>query len=157
MCPRPEFEGSTRRESDQRWRLCCWIEVWLCSHLEQLNAEELQDQHISTQCLSSMTGNRRIRGSLGSPEPGDWLGFVFVSVACLACMRVGEAELGVRGRCRVFLLTLALALGSSTPVRCLFAKVRTCCACWFQGKMASNLPSDALIVSVRCGLHHESP
>ena len=40
----------------------------------------------------------------GNPEPGDWLGFVFVFVLCVACRRAGEAKLRVRARCRVFLL-----------------------------------------------------
>ena len=49
----------------------------------------------------------------GNPEPGDRLRFVFVFVSCVACVRAGEAKLRVRARCRVFLLTLASAVGSS--------------------------------------------
>ena len=51
----------------------------------------------------------------GNPEPGDRLRFVFVFVSCVACVRAGEAKLRVRARCRVFLLTLASAVGSSPP------------------------------------------
>ena len=59
------------------------------------------------------TGSRRLRGSLeGNPEPGDRLRFVFVFVSCVACVQAGEAKLRVRARCRVFLLTLASAVGS---------------------------------------------
>ena len=47
----------------------------------------------------------RLRGSLvGIPEPGEWLPFVFVFVACVACVRAGEGKLRVPARCRVFLL-----------------------------------------------------
>ena len=60
--------------------------------------------------------HRRLRGSLeGNPQPGDRLRFVFVFVLRVACVRAGEAKLRVRARCRVFLLTLASALGSSVP------------------------------------------
>ena len=52
----------------------------------------------------------------GNPEPGDRLRFVFVFVSCAACVRAGEAKLRVHVRCRVFLLTLASAVGSSSPL-----------------------------------------
>ena len=73
-----------------------------------------QQVHTWVTCGSHAWRNRRLRGSLeGNPEPGDRLRFVFVFVSCVACVRAGEAKLRVRARCRVFLLTLASAVGSS--------------------------------------------
>ena len=60
---------------------------------------------------------RRLRGSLGgTPEPlVNRLCFVIVFVMCMARMRAGKAKLQVRASFRVFLLTLALAVGSCAP------------------------------------------